>query len=308
MLFAVHISDFVLQPAWLIGGYAALAALLGLALWRVREDEAPRIALLTAAFFIVSLIHVRVGPTSVHLLFNGLVGVLLGWRAALAIACGLFLQFLYIGHGGIASLGVNACVLTLPALGAWLLFRALNRLPLLRRPLCQSLLVAASTFLWVLSLAFSVTLLATNSLGSLATLVTDGAWTRTFEPTTLIGALLIAVATAALERRLQNAPEFALGVLIGMLTVLATVGLNCAVLLAGGELHWPAPPLILLVAHLPIAVFESIVLGFTLAFLAKVKPEMLGRARLVESSAPSERQGSSPASAKPPAVDSANAH
>ena len=55
----------------------ALTVLVLLALfaaWRIREDEIPRVALVTAAFFVASLIHVRVGPTSVHLLLNGLVG------------------------------------------------------------------------------------------------------------------------------------------------------------------------------------------------------------------------------------------
>jgi ABC-type Co2+ transport system permease subunit len=276
MLFAVHISDGVLQPPWLLGGVAAAALLVLASLWRLRDDEVPRIALLTAAFFIVSLMHIRVGPTSVHLLFNGLIGVLLGWRAALAIACGLFLQFFYIGHGGVYTLGVNTCVLTLPALGAWLLFRAAHRLPALRSSLGQSLLVALCSFAWVLSLVFSVTLLATNSWPA-AALVTTGAWERTWSPTAIMAALLVALAAAALERRLQNVPEFSLGLLIGMLSVLASVGLNCAVLLLGGEQHWPTPPLLLLVAHLPIAVFEGIVLGFTLGFVAQVKPEMLGR-------------------------------
>ena len=64
----------------------------------------PRIALMTAAFFVASLIHVPIGPTSVHLLLNGLVGVLLGWRSALAIAVGLLLHGL---PGGETDHGVE---------------------------------------------------------------------------------------------------------------------------------------------------------------------------------------------------------
>jgi cobalt/nickel transport system permease protein len=75
MLWAVHISDGVLQVPWLLGGFGVAGILVLLSLWRVRDDEVPRMALLSAAFFIVSLIHVRVGPTSVHLLFHGLIGV-----------------------------------------------------------------------------------------------------------------------------------------------------------------------------------------------------------------------------------------
>lgn len=35
---------------------------------------------MTAAFFVASLIHVPIGPTSVHLLLNGLLGVVVGRR------------------------------------------------------------------------------------------------------------------------------------------------------------------------------------------------------------------------------------
>ena len=99
-LWAVHISDGVLADRWWLGGFAAAGLLALAAAWRIREEEVPKIALLTAAFFVASLLHVRVGPTSVHLLLNGLVGVVLGWRAGLAILVGLALQVALLGHGG----------------------------------------------------------------------------------------------------------------------------------------------------------------------------------------------------------------
>ena len=102
-LFAVHISDGVLTTPWLAGGFALAWLMVWAGWWKLREDEIPRVALLTAAFFVASLIHIRVGPTSIHLLLTGLVGVLLGPRAALAIAVGLLLQVLLIQHGGTTS-------------------------------------------------------------------------------------------------------------------------------------------------------------------------------------------------------------
>src|SRR5437868_12150512 len=113
---AVHISDGVLPLGWQVGGFAVAALLVAVGLWRLAETEIPRLALFTAAFFVASLIHLRVGPTSVHLLLNGLVGVVLGWRSGLAVAVGLLLQATLIGHGGFTALGVNTCVMTLPAL------------------------------------------------------------------------------------------------------------------------------------------------------------------------------------------------
>ncbi len=76
--FAVHISDGVLTAPWLAGGFALTALLALVGSIRVRDEEIPRIALLTAAFFVASSLHVRVGPTTLHLLLNGLVGVILG--------------------------------------------------------------------------------------------------------------------------------------------------------------------------------------------------------------------------------------
>src|SRR5258708_5306691 len=125
--FAVHIADGVLSWPVLAGGFALAGLLALVASWRVREDEIPRIALLTAAFFVASSIHVKLGPTSVHLLLGGLVGVVLGRRAPLAILLGVALQALLIPHGGLSTIGVNACAQALPALLAGALFALLYR-------------------------------------------------------------------------------------------------------------------------------------------------------------------------------------
>jgi cobalt/nickel transport system permease protein len=275
-LWAVHISDGVLTWPWLAAGFVGMITLALLGAWRVREEEVPRVALLTAAFFVASLIHVRVGPTSVHLLLNGLVGVVLGLRAALAIPLGLALQALLIGHGGASALGVNSCVMTLPALLSWQLFAGLRRVPWVRRPWFRSTLVGASALAWTLSLVYSLTLLCSNRLTELDYLDTEWANFVTFHPATLTAALALAALAVAGERRLENAPEFPLGLLVGELAVLATMALNCVALIGGGERDWHALALATFVAHLPIAVIEGTVLGFAVGFLARVKPEMIG--------------------------------
>jgi cobalt/nickel transport system permease protein len=275
-LWAVHIADNVLATEWWVGGLVGAAVLAALGAWRIRDEEIPRVALLSAAFFVASSFHLRVGPTSVHLLLNGLVGVILGWRACLAIPIGLLLQYLLVSHGGYYTLGVNSCVLALPALGAWGLFRALQRVPWLRHPWFRSALVGLCAFVWLLSLVYSATLLVTNPLRPMAGVDTSWADFLTFHPATLACALLATAAIVCAERKLENAPEFALGLLIGELTVLATVALNCLVLLLGGETDWTMTVLLTIVLHLPLAALEGVVVGFTVGFLARVKPEMLG--------------------------------
>jgi cobalt/nickel transport system permease protein len=275
-LWAVHISDGVLAPEWWVGGLVVAAVLAAVGAWRIRDEEIPRVALLSAAFFVASSLHIPVGPTSVHLLLNGLVGVLLGWRAGLAIPVGLLLQSLLLRHGGLYALGVNSCVLTLPALGAWGAFRVLQELPWLRRPWFRSALVGLCALVWILSLVYSVTLLFTNSLRQPAGLDTGWADFLTFHPATLACALLATAGVVVAERRLENAPEFVLGLLIGELAVLATIALNALALLLGGEADFRTPVLVSVVLHLPLAVVEGVVVGFAVGFLARVKPEMLG--------------------------------
>jgi cobalt/nickel transport system permease protein len=277
LLWAVHISDGVLSFPWLAGGFVLAALLMLFGSFRVRDEEVPRIALLSAAFFVASLIHVRVGPTSVHLLLNGLVGVVLGRRAALAIPLGLFLQAALIGHGGYTTLGVNSCVMTLPALFAGGLYAVLVRLPGVRRRWFRTVLVAVAAFVSLVGIVFCAVLLATNRLGSWAFVELDTAEGVAFHPLTLGIAAVLALAAAWLERELDHAPEFPLGLLVGVSAVLLTLALNAMTLLWGGAEDWHSLVVLVFVAHLPIAVFEGVVMGFTVGFLSRVKPELLGR-------------------------------
>src|SRR5712691_2626836 len=66
-LWAVHISAGVLQWPWLVAGFAIAALLIVAGSVHVREEDMAATALFTAVFFVASLIHIRVGPTSVHL-------------------------------------------------------------------------------------------------------------------------------------------------------------------------------------------------------------------------------------------------
>jgi cobalt/nickel transport system permease protein len=275
-LWAIHLQDGILKFPWLAGGFIVAAILALAGSWRVRDEEIPKIALLTAAFFVATLIHVPVPMGSAHLLLNGLMGVVLGPRAALAIPIGLFLQAALFRHGGYSTLGVNSCVMTIPALLAWIIFAGFQRIPWVRRKLFRGALVAASVIIVTLSVVYSVALLATNPISRLDSLNRAVANDITLHPITLGAILLLGLLGAWWERRLENSPEFALGLLVGETAVLATVLLNCLAVLYGGEEDWHTLALINLVVHLPIAVIEGIVLGFMVGFLVRVKPELLG--------------------------------
>jgi len=278
MLFAVHISDGYLTAPWIFGG-AVLAVLLAvLGSIRLRDEEIPRIALLTAAFFIASLIHINVGTaSSAHLLLNGLLGILLGPRAALAIPIALFLQaVLPPTHGGVLALGVNSCVMTIPALAIWALFRGVNRIAWWRHPWIRAGSVALSGVIWSVSLIYSLRLLLANLDANIETLDLESANGILLSPWTWAAEGILASVLVLIGRRLKTAPEFPLGLLLGELSVLLTLGLNFIVLLQGGQTYWSVPPLVLAIVHVPIALVEGIIVGLTLGFLARVKPELLG--------------------------------
>jgi cobalt/nickel transport system permease protein len=277
-LWAVHISDGVLTWPWWAGGFAVAGLLALLASWRVRDEEIPRIAVLTAAFFVASLIHVPVpGGPRTHLLLNGLLGVVLGRRALLAVPIGLFLQAALFGHGGFLALGVNSVVMGLPALLAGWLFAGLHRLPWLQRPWARAALVAASLLGFTLSLVYAVTLLVTNRPSQLSDADLSSANHVIFHPAVLVGAVLLAALAAWVERRLDHAPQFPLGLVVGEFAVLMTILLNAVALIFGGRADWASLVLLTFIIHLPLAVVEGIILGFAVGFLARVKPEMLGQ-------------------------------
>lgn len=117
-----HISDGVLPPTMLATGFLFTLILLVLSLKRIQIEEIPKISLITAALFVASLVHFPVGPTSVHLIMNGLAGILLGRRAFIGVFVALTLQAVFFQHGGLTVMGVNAFNIGVPALLAWQLF------------------------------------------------------------------------------------------------------------------------------------------------------------------------------------------
>ena len=201
----MHIAEGVLSPAVLAGGAVLALAGTALGLRKLEYDRLVAVGILSAAFFVASLIHVPVGLSSAHLVLNGLVGVLLGWAAFPSILVALLLQALLFQFGGITVLGVNVFTMGFAAVISWYVFRAICYL----YPGMKGVRVAAF----------------------------------------MGGALGVALAA--------------------VLTALALAFTD--------EGFWLAARLLLL-AHLPVMLVEGLVTMFTVSFIMRVRPELLGMA------------------------------
>jgi cobalt/nickel transport system permease protein len=149
----MHISDGVLPLSVTIGGYAAGAALAAWSAHRTHSEEMPKLAVMTAAFFVASLIHVPFGPTSVHLIIPGLTGALLGSSAFLSISLGLLLQSLLFQFGGLTALGANTLMMGLPALACGWFFQKLKGRTIVRQAVVGGVAGALGTALAAVILA-----------------------------------------------------------------------------------------------------------------------------------------------------------
>ena len=118
----MHISEGVLSAPVLVSGAALAAAGTAVGMKKLDYDQIANVGMLSAAFFVAALIHVPVGPASVHLVFNGIVGTLLGWAAFPAILVALILQAMLFQFGGITTLGANTVIMALPAVACYYLF------------------------------------------------------------------------------------------------------------------------------------------------------------------------------------------
>jgi cobalt/nickel transport system permease protein len=196
----MHISEGVLSGPVLISGIAVAAAGTAIGLKKLNYDRIPRAAILSASFFVASLIHVPIGPSSVHLILNGIVGLILGWGAFPVILVALALQAVFFQFGGISTLGVNTMIMALPAVFCYYLFGSLVG----KRP---RIALPAAVACGVLSVFF--------------------------------GAVMVGLALTFTEENFLK---------VSYLVV---------------------------IAHVPVMIIEGIITAFCVAFLRKVKPDML---------------------------------
>lgn len=118
----MHISEGILDGKLLASGAVLMTVGTVVGLKKIPHDRIAHVAILTSAFFVASLIHVNLGPVSVHLILNGLVGLLLGTAAFPAILIAITLQALLFQYGGLTALGVNGVIMAVPAVVVHYLF------------------------------------------------------------------------------------------------------------------------------------------------------------------------------------------
>jgi cobalt/nickel transport system permease protein len=155
----MHISEGVLSLPVLAGGGVVAIAGIAVGLKRMNYDNIMTTALLSSAFFVATLVHVPVGPVSVHLLLNGLLGMILGWGCIPAIAIALFLQTLLFQYGGLTVLGVNVVIMAGSGMLAYFLFGSWLKTPGKKRTvgafLGGALAVLAAAFFMAIALISS---------------------------------------------------------------------------------------------------------------------------------------------------------
>ncbi|MBQ8692228.1 MAG: cobalt transporter CbiM [Synergistaceae bacterium] len=121
----MHISEGVLSTQVLIAGWAASGVGVYIGLKKLEPDKIARTALVASAFFLASLIHFKLGPSSAHLTLIAPAGLLLGWQVFPAVLAALFLQAILFNFGGFLVLGANLFIMAAPGLAAYLLFKKL---------------------------------------------------------------------------------------------------------------------------------------------------------------------------------------
>ncbi|MFW5724151.1 MAG: CbiM family transporter [Halochromatium sp.] len=282
-----HIPDGVLSAPVLISGALVSTGLLGVALHRLREAELPQAAVLAATFFVSSLISVPLGPSSVHLLLNGLMGLLLGWAAVPAIFVALLLQAIFFGFGGLLVLGVNTMNLALPALlVARLLRPRLQRLANLAPDSAPDLAAAHGPD----SVPDSVPASEPASAPARAPERTASGAVPGAVPGAAPGAAPGAVPGAApgvdvpatragdgassQVSSTQRRQALMIGSAAGVLAVLLTGLMLSASLVLSGEAFWPAARVIAL-SFVPLALIEGVLTSIVVAFLLRVEPALL---------------------------------
>lgn len=120
----MHISDGILSSEVVITTSVISAGLVIYALKNLKNSNIALVSAMSAMFFIASFVHIPLGPTQIHLILIGIIGVLLGSSVFLSIIIALLLQAILLGYGGLTSLGANLLIMALPAFLIYLIVKS----------------------------------------------------------------------------------------------------------------------------------------------------------------------------------------
>ncbi len=123
----MHISEGILSGGVLAAGWAGTVAGISYGLKRTNPDKIIQTALISSAFFLASLVNIRIGPSSTHLTLLAPMGLILGHAVFPAVFTALLLQALLFGFGGLLVLGVNSFVMGFASLATYLVFGRMIR-------------------------------------------------------------------------------------------------------------------------------------------------------------------------------------
>lgn len=119
----MHISDGILSSEIVIATSIIGVALLAFSFKNIKNSNIALISAMGAIFFIASFIHIPLGPTQIHLVLIGIIGIILGSQVFLAILIALLLQATLLGFGGLTSIGANLIIMAVPSFIVYLLVK-----------------------------------------------------------------------------------------------------------------------------------------------------------------------------------------
>ena len=155
----MHIADGIVSAPVLVSSAVLTIAGTAVGLKNIDYERIAQVGVMASAFFVASLVHINIGPSSVHLILNGLVGLLLGWAAFPAILVALVLQAVFFQFGGITTLGLNGLIMALPAVVSYYVFTPMihktNLLAVVAAFLCGFCSVLLSALMLGLALIFT---------------------------------------------------------------------------------------------------------------------------------------------------------
>ena len=123
----MHISEGILSSGMLLTGWAGSVAGISYGLRKTDPDKIIKTALISSAFFLASLVNVRIGPSSTHLTLLAPIGLILGSAVFPAVFTALLLQAVLFHFGGIVVLGANTFIMGTASLSVYILFGRIIR-------------------------------------------------------------------------------------------------------------------------------------------------------------------------------------